>query len=299
MLAVYEALNEQKEAEFIVEEIGKIKYQNPHLKFYDFAILYRTNAQSRAIEEVFIHNGLPYILIGGTRFYERKEVKDVLSYLRILANPKDKVAIKRIEKLGKRKIWKILRISSKITRKDVTTINTIELMDSVLKDTDYLSLFDEKDEEDIARLENIKELRSVAIDFPNIDMFLENVSLVEQEYMPDDLQKVGDKKDAINLMTLHAAKGLEFPVVFMVGMEEGLFPHSRSLMEKNELEEERRLCYVGMTRAKEKLFLTYSRKRLFFGQRTTNIVSRFILELPEGTLEKSLNQMQSNVPEYL
>jgi DNA helicase-2/ATP-dependent DNA helicase PcrA len=117
--------------------------------------------------------------------------------------------------------------------------------------------------------------------------------------MPDNIKEEGGKKDAVNLMTLHAAKGLEFPVVFMVGMEEGLFPHSRSLMDKNELEEERRLCYVGMTRAKEKLFLTYSRKRLFFGQKTTNIVSRFILELPELTLEKSLNNMHMEVPEYL
>jgi DNA helicase-2/ATP-dependent DNA helicase PcrA len=130
-------------------------------------------------------------------------------------------------------------------------------------------------------------------------MFLENVSLVEQEYLPDHVTDEFGKKDAVNLMTLHAAKGLEFSVVFMIGMEEGLFPHSRSLMDKNELEEERRLCYVGMTRAKEKLFLSYARKRLFFGQRTMNIVSRFILELPEGTLERNLNNMENNPPEYL
>ena len=172
-------------------------------------------------------------------------------------------------------------------------------MDKVLKSTDYLTLFDEKDEEDKERLENIKELRSVAISFPSIDQFLENVSLVEQEYMPDHIKDEMGKKDAVNLMTLHAAKGLEFAVVFMVGMEEGLFPHSRSLMEKNELEEERRLCYVCMTRAKEMLFLTYTRKRLFFGQKTMNIVSRFVLELPEESLEKGLNTMQTDVPEFL
>ena len=151
----------------------------------------------------------------------------------------------------------------------------------------------------MGRLENIKELRSVAISYPNIGEFLENVSLVEQEYIPDHIEDEDGKKNAINLMTLHAAKGLEFPVVFMVGMEEGLFPHSRSMMDKNELEEERRLCYVGMTRAKEKLFLTYSRKRLFFGQKTTNIVSRFILELPEGVLERSLHRIRIDPPEYL
>ncbi|MBI3984363.1 MAG: UvrD-helicase domain-containing protein [Candidatus Levybacteria bacterium] len=298
-VSVFEAINEQKEAEFIVSEIEAIKSQNPHLRYYDFAVLYRTNAQSRSIEEVFIHQSIPYILIGGTRFYERKEIKDVLSYLRILANPKDKISLKRIEKLGKGRFEKFLEFSTNVSEEDLSQKQTIELMDNALKQTDYLSLYDEKDEEDVERLENIKELRSVAIAFPLLQNFLENVSLVEQEYMPDHIKDEMGKKDAVNLMTLHAAKGLEFPVVFMVGMEEGLFPHSRSLMDKHELEEERRLCYVGMTRAKENLFLTYSRKRLFFGQKTMNIVSRFILELPEGTLEKSLNRMQEDVPEYL
>jgi DNA helicase-2/ATP-dependent DNA helicase PcrA len=296
---VHESLNEQKEAEYIVEQIAKERYENPKLHFLDFSVLYRTNAQSRSLEEVFIHNSLPYILIGGTRFYERKEIKDVLAYLKILANPKDKVSLKRIEKLGKGRFEKFLNFKNEFDTKIIEDEKTINLLDTVIKKTEYLSLYDEKDEEDLARLENIKELRSVALTFPNITAFLENVSLVEQEYMPDHIKEEGGKKDAVNLMTLHAAKGLEFPVVFMVGMEEGLFPHSRSLMDKNELEEERRLCYVGMTRAKDKLFLTYSRKRLFFGQKTTNIVSRFILELPEQTLEKSLNNMHAEVPEYL
>ena len=296
---VHESLNEQKEAEYIVEQIAKERYENPNLHFLDFSVLYRTNAQSRSLEEVFIHNSLPYILIGGTRFYERKEIKDVLAYLKVLANPKDKVSLKRIEKLGKGRFEKFLNFKNEFEAKIIEDEKTINLLDEIIKKTEYLSLYDEKDEEDLARLENIKELRSVALTFPNITAFLENVSLVEQEYMPDHIKEEGGKKDAVNLMTLHAAKGLEFPVVFMVGMEEGLFPHSRSLMDKNELEEERRLCYVGMTRAKEKLFLTYSRKRLFFGQKTTNIVSRFILELPEITLEKSLNNLQTEAPEYL
>ena len=192
-----------------------------------------------------------------------------------------------------------MEFQTKLEGKNLIGKTTIEILDRALKETDYLSLYDEKDEDDLGRLENIKELRSVAIAFPEVDMFLENVSLVEQEYIPDHIKDANGKKDAINLMTLHAAKGLEFPVVFMVGMEEGLFPHSRSLMEKSELEEERRLCYVGMTRAKEKLFLTYSRKRLFFGQKTTNIVSRFILELPDGTLERNLSMMENDIPEYL
>jgi DNA helicase-2/ATP-dependent DNA helicase PcrA len=296
-VSVFEAINEQKEAEFIVEYIDKIKYQNPNLKYYDFAVLYRTNAQSRSIEEVFLHKSVPYILIGGTRFYERKEIKDVLAYLRVLNNPKDKISLKRVEKIGKGRFAKFLEFKEQLDENN--KINTIDLMDSVIKATEYLSFYDEKDEEDLARLENIKELRSVAISFPDMTQFLENVSLVEQEYLPDHVKDSDGKSDAVNLMTLHAAKGLEFAVVFMVGMEEGLFPHSRSYMDKNELEEERRLCYVGMTRAKEKLFLTYARKRLFFGQKTSNIVSRFILELPERTLEKSLHSLQSDVPEFL
>src|SRR5258706_4435406 len=167
---------------------------------------------------------------------------------------------------------------------------------------DYLSLYDEKDEEDRQSLENIKELRSVAIAFPELSQFLENVSLVEQESIPDHPagrqaesgKENAEIRNAVTLMTLHAAKGLEFPVVFMIGMEEGLFPHSRSLMDRNELEEERRLCYVGMTRAKEKLFLTYARRRLFFGQRSSNTVSRFILELPEKVLENNLRNNEYN-----
>jgi len=292
---VRESLNEQKEGEFIVDQILKLKYENPDFKNYDFSVLYRTNAQSRAIEEIFINRTIPYILIGGTKFYERKEIKDVLACLKVLANSKDKVSLKRIEKLGKGRFAKFLEFQ----RNSKLDLPTLEILDNVIKAVDYLSLYDEKDEEDQQRLENIKELRSVAITFPEINQFLENVSLVEQEHMPDHIKDEKGKKNAVNMMTLHAAKGLEFKVVFMVGMEEGLFPHSRSMMDKNELEEERRLCYVGMTRAREKLYLTYCRKRLIFGQKTTNIVSRFILELPEGTLERNLNTMENDVPDYL
>ncbi len=294
-LVIHEAKNEHNEGDFIVEQISSLKYQYPGLKFSDFAVLYRTNAQSRAIEEVFLHNGTPYVLIGGTRFYERKEIKDILAYLKLIANKKDSVSYKRIEKLGKTRMKKFLEFQEKINSER----STLEIMDSVIKATGYLSLYDEHDEDDMQRLENIKELRSVAIEFSNLNNFLENVALVEQEHMPDHPKK-DDKKNAVNLMTLHAAKGLEFPVVFMVGMEEGIFPHSRSLMDKNELEEERRLCYVGITRAKQKLYLTYSRKRLFFGQRTSNMVSRFIFDLPERTLSKNLHSIQNNdVPDYL
>ncbi len=268
-VTIYEARNEQDEAVFIAKFIK----DNPQY-LHKIAILYRTNAQSRVFEEMMLHHGLPYILVGGTRFYERKEIKDVLAYLRVLANPKDAISMKRTEKLGKGRLQKFLEYQTNL--QTVEGVDTIDLLDGVMRATKYLELYDENDEEDRSRLENIKELRSVALNFPNITEFLENVALIEQEYVPNGTEK----NNAVTMMTLHAAKGLEFPIVFMVGMEEGLFPHSRALMDKYELEEERRLCYVGMTRAKEKLFMTYARRRLYFGQKNSSAVSRFVTEIP-------------------
>lgn len=293
-IAIYEARNEHNEAEFIIEKVVEEKLNDQSFKFCDAAVLYRTNAQSRAIEEVFLHHSIPYVLIGGTRFYQRKEIKDVLSYLRLTSNKNDTVSLARIEKIGKARLKKFQEFLEKF---DASTLETIEILDKVLQNSDYLSLYDDKEEEDLARLENIKELRSVAIEFPKLSDFLDNVALVEQEYMPDRANPstgTEEKKDAIILMTLHAAKGLEFPVVFMIGMEEGLFPHSRTLMDKGELEEERRLCYVGMTRARQKLFLTYARQRLFFGQRNTNTISRFLLELPKETVARNFKSVTNN-----
>ena len=278
---LYEASSEINEAEFIVNQISR------HLDQYrlsDFAILYRTNAQSRVLEEFFLQSGIPYVLVGGTRFYQRKEVKDVLAYLRLIANPKDTVSHVRIEKLGKARLEKFLNWQERNLSKNKRLL-TLDLFDELLKATNYLELYDPKDEEDLARLENINELRSVANEFPDLNDFLENVSLVEQESLPDKPISNGNKKEAVTLMTLHAAKGLEFPIVFIVGMEEGLFPHSRSLLDQSELEEERRLCYVGITRAKKKLFLTYARKRLYFGQHSANEISRFIQDIPEDLIK--------------
>ncbi len=295
-LMVYEARNEQEEAKFIIATLANL-IDNTKYSYNDVAILYRTNAQSRVIEEVLLHFGISYTLIGGTRFYERKEVKDILSYLRILSNPKDMVSYNRLKKLGKGRLEKFEEFREELGDKEK---DTIDLLDDVLQKTGYLSLYDEDDEEDRGRLENIKELRSVAIEFPMISNFLENVALVEQEYAPDKTISSDKNKNSITLMTLHAAKGLEFPIVFMVGMEEGLFPHSRAQMDRAELEEERRLCYVGITRAKEKLFLTYARKRLFFGQRTSNTVSRFILDLPEEITKRDFSgSFDDDIPEYL
>ena len=168
--------------------------------------------------------------------------------------------------------------------KYASKLTTLEILNKVLKATDYLDLYDKKDEKDLARLENIKELRSVATEFPQIESFLENVALVQQEYLPNHPKTKGRKK-AVTLMTTHAAKGTEFPIIFMIGMEEGLFPHSRSMMEKEELEEERRLCYVGLTRAKEKLYLSYSPRRLYFGKRTSRPLSRFVDDIPKELIK--------------
>lgn len=282
-IKIYQARSEIDEAAFIITKIAEL-VQNEQCNLGDFAILYRTNAQSRPIEEVCLHSGIPYILVGGVRFYERKEIKDVLAYLRLLANPKDMTSHKRIEKLGKTRLKKFLEFAKKLQGKDLTTL---ELLDKTLKATNYLDLYNPEIKEDLARLENIKELRSVAAEFPDLISFLENVALIQQEFLSSNKAKLETetKPEAVTLMTAHAAKGLEFPVVFMVGMEEGLFPHSRSMMEKDELEEERRLCYVGITRAKEKLYLTYASRRLYFGQRTNNPVSRFIADIPEELLE--------------
>lgn len=280
-ISLYEARNEHDESTYIIHLILQSGKPYSH-----FAVLYRTNAQSRLLEEAMLHAGIPYTLVGGTRFYERREIKDVLAYLRLLANPKDAVSHKRAISLGKGRFQKFLNLADTI-KKDNKLINfsTLELLDTTLDTTKYLDLYDANIEEEASRLENIKELRSVATEFPALQDFLENVALVEREYIPAHDKNIGEHRDAVTLMTLHAAKGLEFPIVAIVGMEEGIFPHSRSLMEKDELEEERRLCYVGITRAKEKLYLTYANRRLFFGTRTQNMISRFVADIPEEFID--------------
>lgn len=286
-LKLYQARSELDEASFVVNEVQNLVAKG--LEFSDFAVLYRTNAQSRVLEEAFLHQGIPYILVGGVRFYERKEIKDVLSYLRLLANPKDSVSVKRAEKLGKKRFENFKEIAKSA---NIEKHSTLELLDSILQKTGYLDLYDADKEEDIARLENIKELRSVATEFPKLHDFLEQVALVETIQNTKgalSLNNSTNNGSAVTLMTAHAAKGLEFKAVFIVGLEEGLFPHSRSLMDAEELEEERRLAYVGMTRAKEKLYLSFASRRLIFGQRGSSVPSRFLGEIPEHLLESTLS----------
>jgi len=279
-IKLFKASNGLDEASYVVENIKSLVRQG--YNWSDIAILYRTNAQSRTLEEALLHAGIPYRLIGGVRFYDRAEIKDVLAYLRYLTNPLDLVSLRRIEKTGKTRLKAILEFAKDL---DLTKFTTLELMDAVMEITNYLNKYARETEENIMRLENIKELRSVAQEFTVLSEFLENVALVEAEQLSNKSLHFSDNgQKLVTLMTLHAAKGLEFPVVFIVGMEEGLFPHSRSLFDSNELEEERRLAYVGITRAKELLFLTYADRRLYFGQRISNPPSRFLIDIPEEYL---------------
>ncbi|MEI6532293.1 MAG: UvrD-helicase domain-containing protein [Candidatus Roizmanbacteria bacterium] len=265
----YETNNEESEAQYIVDTIRSIKRENPDASF---AVLYRINAQSRVIEEALLHSAMPYTLIGGTRFYERKEVKDVLAFLRLLVNPHDELAQDRIKKIGKR-FWEKYKTFYKKYQDKSAQCDTIQIMELALNETGYLQMYDVKDEEDNARLENIKELKSVALNHNNLTDFLHQVMLVESEYFDGEKREGGNN---LKLMTLHQAKGLEFPYVFIVGVEEGILPHSRSIDDIFQLEEERRLFYVGITRAEKRLYITYTKRRFMFGKRTETIKSRFL-----------------------
>lgn len=284
-ITLYEARNESDEAQYIAQTV--LQSGRP---FSEIAVLYRTNAQSRVIEEAFLHNGIPYILVGGTKFYDRKEIRDAISYLKLLYNHDDSASLKRAEKIGKNRLAKFIDLRQSLERDNLLVSHTtLELLDMVLEKTGYMELYDANVEEEAYRLENIKELRSVAAEFPILSDFLENVSLMEEEYVSERTKDKDANRVAVTLMTLHAAKGLEYPVVFIVGMEEGLFPHSRSLMDREEMEEERRLCYVGITRAKELLYLSYANRRLYFGTRTQNMVSRFISDIPAELLNHQVS----------
>ncbi|MDO9027347.1 MAG: UvrD-helicase domain-containing protein [Candidatus Roizmanbacteria bacterium] len=271
----YQADNEQAEAIFIAEEVVRLN-NGRKIELPTFAILYRTNAQSRVLEEVFLHYGIPYILVGGTRFYERKEIKDVLAYLKLLINPNESVSLERIKKLGKNRFEKFKKLYEE-TKDKLETYSTNEIIEKLFQSVDYLKLYNVEDEEDFSRLENIKELKSVALSFPKLMDFLEQVALVESEYSEHE-KKTRDDSRQLVLMTLHQAKGLEFDHVFIVGVEEGLLPHSRSIDDQFQLEEERRLFYVGITRAKKSLYITNTRKRFIFGSQGYSTPSRFIAD---------------------
>lgn len=302
-VVLYEAQNERDEARFVIDEIHELLKRKELKSFLDFVILYRTNAQSRALEEVFLEYGMPYKIVGGVRFYDRKEIKDIVAYLRLIANPEDRLSLERIINVPARGIgpvglkliasgeWKQntkIKLFFKMMeelRQRAKTLNLVDLIDLVLKKTGYEKMLLDGSIEGESRFENVQELKSVASNEmlvlggqppkAQLAAFLETVAL------QTDIDEWDEKADAVTMMTAHNAKGLEFPVVFMVGMEEGLFPHSRSLLEVADLEEERRLCYVGMTRAMKRLYLTYASARMIFGGFQANIKSRFLEDIPD------------------
>ena len=277
LLTLHQSEDEKTEATYVIQTLKSIDPGET------VSVLYRTNAQSRAFEEACIRAGISYDLVGGTKFYERKEIKDVLAYLRLLANPSDEVSYSRLEKLGKRKLQAFTQISKQINSSNTS----VEIFDQILNQTKYLDKYDPQNEADLSRIENVKELRSVATQFDNINDFLENVALVENNRVLDPRIAPASTTHQLTLMTIHASKGLEFDHVFIAGLEEGIFPHSRSLLEQAELEEERRLCYVAITRAKKQVHLTHTHNRLYFGTYQNGTPSRFLSEIPSSLLKPS------------
>lgn len=288
-ITVFEANNAFGEAEFLLGEIRALKSLN--YRYNDFAVLYRTNAQSRILEEAFLAAGIPYRLVGAVRFYERAEIKDLLAYLRFLLNHQDAYALKRIINLpprgigpktfqaGGEKVRNFLALIEGIrqTMKSASPLSTLEEVIKVTKYQDYLT---DGTPEGEGRWENVEELMNLASEFETVTDLLEHVALVS------DVDNYDPSAEAVILMTLHSSKGLEFTTVFLTGMEEGLFPHLRTFDEEAEMDEERRLCYVGMTRAKKRLYLTLARQRLIHGGLTTTIPSRFIREIDESILDR-------------
>ncbi len=296
---LFTGLNEHEESMYVCDSIQR--HRSLGLDFSKFAILYRTNAQSRTIEEYLIRSGIPYKIFGGVGFYSRKEIKDLVSYLKVFYNPKDSISWERVlntptRGVGDKTIEKIKEANFDLNLIDQKTKfpfsdliqsadlhSTLELLDMVLEKTNYISWINDGTEEAESRIENIQELRSVASQFLLLADFLENVSLIESSNKAKD-----SEVEAVTLMTVHSAKGLEFDHVYMIGMEEGLFPHSRSLMNPTEIEEERRLMYVAITRARRKLTLSNAKARLYFGNVQMNLPSRFLIEMGK------LNKIQSS-----
>ena len=340
----FTAQSEHEEAAFIGDTIAK-KHDIHDVPYGDMAILYRTNAQSRVLEEALIKRALPYTMVGGTKFYDRKEIKDVLAYLRVLYNPFDDLSLLRIINVPKRSIGATtvaklqeyarangtslfmtltqLHLNDSIKGKtkekleefgiliftlvsEMENRTVLDILESILDRTGYLAQLEEStDPQDQARAENIGELLSVAKDFQDtnpsgtVEDFLEQVALV------NDVDSFEQEEAKVTLMTLHAAKGLEFPIVFLCGLEEGLFPHSRTLMNPEEIEEERRLAYVGITRAEKELYISNATTRTVFGRTSSYLPSRFIDEIPEELVDglrakrKVPDDIKRHVPQHM
>ncbi|OGD71043.1 hypothetical protein A3A84_02775 [Candidatus Collierbacteria bacterium RIFCSPLOWO2_01_FULL_50_23] len=270
-IEMVEAIDEREEAVYVVKTAERLSQKSETL-----GVLYRTNAQSRAIEEALIKRRIDYKLVGGTRFYDRAEIKDLLAYLRVIFNQEDAVGWERIEKLGKRNRTKFEGWLAG-SREVLIGKSPRELLEDIIEETGYMGRFDDRDEEDVARVENIKELLAVSGEFSKLTEFLESVALIQS----DELAERKSGNVSVTMMTIHAAKGLEFDEVVIVGLEEGLLPHSRSLLQKEDVEEERRLMYVAMTRARSRLHLTLTHSRLMYGGRQATSPSRFLSEIPQ------------------
>ena len=337
ILHIYKGENEYDEARFVAESIHEKLAEGRSFK--EMAVLYRTNAQSRAVEDQFVKKGIPYRLFGGTRFYERKEIQDILCYLKVLANPADTIALRRIINVPKRGIGEAsidkvaafaelngLSLYDALTRLDeitelktrvskfrdfyeiivslqevAPTLSAAELIDTVVKRSGYMQLLmGEGTEEALSRLQNIDEFVSKAVEYDKNNPegglmgFLEEVSLVA------DIDSYQPGEDAAVLMTLHSAKGLEFPYVFMIGMEEGMFPSYRAVVYggEKEVEEERRLCYVGITRAREELYLTHAKSRMQHGITQYNPPSRFLKEIPQDLVDMPTREISDMAKKY-
>ncbi len=282
LIAAYEAENPGDEARQVSKYIRKLRHE---FEYEDMVVLYRTNAQSRAFEEAFIRGGIPYRLVGGTKFYERKEVKDVLSYVRYLINRADTVSYQRLVKLGKRSFSSFEQWAGSPDSQNILSEPPAVMIREILEKTSYLDKYSKQTEENLQRMENVYELVNVAAQFKTVTQFLENVALIQNDTFVDGHNKTDQMQHAVTLMSIHAAKGLEFAVVFVVGMEEGIFPHSRSFLERDQMEEERRLCYVAITRAKERLFFSYARSRYQYGMSTNSLRSRFLSDIDDSLLQ--------------
>lgn len=276
---LYSASDEIDEANYVCQTIADLERRG--LAYKDIAVLYRMNSQSRVVEEAFLKNKIPYVLVGGLRFYDRAEVKDVLALIRYVHNRKDDLSLGRLYKsMGKRRTESFVGGIDTINKNS----DSIDILNSAINLSNYMSKFDSTDEDDARHIDNIDELKSVASTFPKLSDFLENVALVQNEYSLQEKNRDKTKQTGVRLMTIHASKGLEFDAVFTIGFEEGLLPHSRSSMDEKEVEEERRLCYVAITRAKDFLYITYTAHRLQFGKTGYSQVSRFLADIPEDLL---------------
>ncbi|MBO8157224.1 MAG: DNA helicase PcrA [Bacillaceae bacterium] len=325
LIQYYQATTENDEALYVADQIETLRKEQGW-SYKDMAVLYRTNAQSRAIEEVFVKAGIPYQMVGGTKFYDRKEIKDLLAYLRLIANPNDDISFQRVVNVPKRGIGKtsLDKLTAYAQNHDLSLFEAVgevehtgvsrkaagsliefqkmiqnwnqmqeylsvtEMVEEVLEKTGYEEmLVREKTLESESRLENINELKTVTNHFEEENEDKTLIAFLTDLALISDIDQMEDESDddKVVLMTLHSAKGLEFPAVFLIGMEENIFPHSRSLMEEEEMEEERRLAYVGITRAEKRLYLTHAQMRTIYGRTNANKISRFIEEIPESLIE--------------